>query len=146
MERLTIDEIIAHCKRQTDGHERRMSAEQYETADMLNFFVQEYWEHRQVAEYLEELKYYRKAEKQGLLLRLPCKVGTPVYMVEQDCGGDTLDCRRGGCEGCEYLYRYIEENEFQLYMCEQIGKNVFFTREAAEAALAEKGTADVKEK
>lgn len=94
-------------------------------------------------EYVEKLSMklgeYEDAEEQGLLLRLPCKVGTPVYMVEQDCGGDTLDCRSGGCEGCEYLYRYIEENEFQLYMCEQIGKNVFFTREAAEAALAEKG-------
>lgn len=90
MERLTIDEIIAHCKRQTDGLERRMSAEQYETADMRNFFVQEYWEHRQVAEYLEELKEYRKAEEQGLLKMLPCRVGDTVYVATR-----TLNKRRG---------------------------------------------------
>lgn len=88
---------------------------------------------------IAELYDYRKAEEQGLLLRLPCKVGTPVYMIEQDCGGDTLDCRRGGCEDCGYLYRFIEENAFYPYMYDEIGKTIFLTREEAESALAEKG-------
>lgn len=37
-----------------------------------------YWL-KDVAELLEELKSYKEAEEQGLLVRLPCKVGTEVF-------------------------------------------------------------------
>ena len=87
--------------------------------------------------YLKELKEYKQLEEQGLLLRLPCKVGTSVYMVAQDCGGDTLDCMRGDCEGCPYLYSFVEENKFETYMCDDIGKTVFLTQEEAEQKLKE---------
>lgn len=84
---------------------------------------------------LQKLAYYEDLEEQGLLLRLPCKVGTSVYMVAQDCGGDTLDCMRGDCEGCPYLYSFVEENKFEAYMCDDIGKTVFLTQAEAEAKL-----------
>lgn len=84
---------------------------------------------------LSKLAEYEDLEEQGLLLRLPCKVGTPVYMVAEDCGGDTLDCRRGGCEGCSYLYSFVEENSFDTYMVDDIGKTVFLTKAEAEQAL-----------
>ena len=74
-------------------------------------------------------------EEQGLLIKLSCKVGTPVYMIAQDCGGDTLDCRRRDCENCEYLYSFVEENKFDTYMCDEIGKTVFLTQAEAEEAL-----------
>lgn len=80
---------------------------------------------------------YARAEEQGLLLRLPCKVGTSVYMVAQDCGGDTLNCMRGNCEGCPYLYSFVEENKFEAYMCDDIGKTVFLTQAKAEQKLKE---------
>ena len=83
----------------------------------------------------EKLWEYENAEEQGLLLRLPCKVGTSVYMVAQDCGGDTLDCMRGDCEGCPYLYSFVEENKFEAYMCDDIGKTVFLTKVEAEQKL-----------
>jgi len=86
---------------------------------------------------IDKLGAYEEAEEQGLLLRLPCKVGTPVYMVAEDCGGDTLDCRRGECEGCSYLYSFVEENAFDTYMVDDIGKTVFLTKEEAEQTLAE---------
>lgn len=86
---------------------------------------------------LEEIQQYRKLEKQELLLRLPCKVGTPVYMITMDCGGDTLDCRCGDCDGCRYLYGYLEQNSFEIYMLEEIGKSVFLTEEEAEQKLSE---------
>lgn len=57
--KLTIDEIIEHCKRKMDMCEKINSAEYYENADISKGFVKEYWEHRQVSEYLEELKQYR---------------------------------------------------------------------------------------
>lgn len=80
---------------------------------------------------------YVRAEEQGLLLRLPCKVGASVYMVGQDCGGDTLYCRRGDCEGCPDLYEFVEENKFEAYMCDDIGKTVFLTKAEAEQKLKE---------
>ena len=86
---------------------------------------------------LEALGKYEDAEEQGLLLKLPCKVGASVYMVAQDCGGDTLDCMRGDCEGCPYLYSFVEENKFETYMLEDIGKTVFLTKAEAEQKLNE---------
>ena len=86
-----------------------------------------------------KLKEYEDLEEQGLLMRLPCKIGASVYMVAQDCGGDTLDCRRGDCEGCPYLYSFVEENSFDSYMCDDIGKTVFLTKEEAEKKLKESG-------
>lgn len=86
-----------------------------------------------------KLKDYEDLEEQGLLMRLPCKIGESVYMVVQDCGGDTLDCRRGDCEGCPYLYSFVEENSFDSYMCDDIGKTVFLTKEEAEEKLRESG-------
>ena len=86
-----------------------------------------------------KLKDYEDLEEQGLLMRLPCKIGESVYMVAQDCGGDTLDCRRGDCEGCPYLYSFVEENSFDSYMCDDIGKTVFLTKEEAEKKLKESG-------
>lgn len=85
----------------------------------------------------DKTKQYQNLEKNGLLLRLPCKVGTPVYMIATDCGGDTLDCRRGECEGCDYLHTFVEENAFDTYMVDEIGKSVFLTKEEAEAKMAE---------
>ena len=139
MERLTIDEIIAHCKRQTDGHERRMSAEQYETADMRNFFVQEYWEHRQVAEYLEELKEYRKAEEQGLLRKLPVAVGTKVYYPLRPCGFTTFTIVKIKIYEDEIIFEDDCGNEWEE---RHFGKVLFLTSEEAESALAEKGGAE----
>ena len=145
MERLKIDEIIAHCKRQTDGHERRMSAEQYETADMLNFFVQEYWEHRQVAEYLEELKEYRKAEEQGLLLRLKVRPGDSLYKPNPITLKEIVEIRIESIfiteSGINISGRTTERHYSYCCSPSDIGKTVFFTYEEAESALAEKGGA-----
>ena len=88
---------------------------------------------------ITKLARYEDLEEQGLLMRLPCKIGASVYMVAQDCGGDTLDCRRGDCEGCPYLYSFVEENSFDSYMCDDIGKTVFLTKEEAEKKLKESG-------
>ena len=80
MERLTIDEIIEHCDRKTGMYEKACDVKYLETAFMGNG-IKEYWEHKQVAEYLKKLKEYKDLEEQGLLLRLPCKVGDTVYVV-----------------------------------------------------------------
>ena len=101
---------------------------------LIALFYRNLWA---MAELRESLKEYEDAEEQGLLLRLPCKVGTPVYMVAEDCGGDTLDCRCMDCEDCRYLYTFVEQNAFDTYMVDDIGKTVFLTKEEAEQALAD---------
>lgn len=133
MERLSIDEIIAHCERETNREEEFQGKEYYETRPMNTNHIKRYWEHRQVAEYLKELKAYRDAEEQGLLLRLPCKVETKVYMVEKECNADSSACY-GNCEMCaDYV---ISEVEFELDMVDKVGEFYFLTKEEAEQALA----------
>ena len=87
---------------------------------------------------LRELKHYKKLEKQGLLLRLPCKVGTYVYSVTKDCRMDlfpVFDETCGDCSCCEHLLRYVEETIFDTCLIDEIGKTIFLTREEAEQAL-----------
>lgn len=88
-----------------------------------------------VRECLLKLKEYEDLEEQGLLLKLPCKVGTTVYSIAEDCGGDTLNCRYPECNNCVDFYRFIEENAFDTYMMDVIGKEVLLTKEEAEKAL-----------
>ena len=80
MERLTIDEIIEHCENKTFLYETVGRNIDFETTELTDA-IKEYWEHKQVKEYLEELKRYRDLDEQCLLLRLPCKVGDTVYAI-----------------------------------------------------------------
>ena len=64
---------------------------------------------------LDHLRDLVEADKDGRCVVLPCKVGTPVYWVVD---GGVFEC---------YL---------NLAAVEEVGKTVFLTREAAEAALA----------
>ena len=80
--------------------------------------------------YREKLKEYEDLEGQGLLLRLPCKVGTKVYAINI-----IIDY---GEIGDEATYSYsIIEREFQIYMMMDYGKLVFLTQAEAEAKLEE---------
>lgn len=78
---------------------------------------------------LDRLAAYVDAEEQGLLVRLPCKVGDTVWVIITSyvCGelGDLPETRH-----------YIEKRLFKLSILENFGKTVFLTREEAEAALA----------
>ena len=126
MERLTIDEIIEHCKRTTSRYENLNGINTLETADISLSFIKEYWEHRQGKEYLEELKIYRDLDEQGLLLQLPCKVGSTVYKIinQRDNYDDTV-------------YQIVSATIFELSMIDKIGKTVFLTKEEAEQKLKE---------
>ena len=80
-----------------------------------------YWL-KDVAELLEELKSYKEAEEQGLLVRFPCKVGTEVYYIlgipnKTPCA--------------------IDKCVFELSDIDKIGESLFLTREEAEKKLEE---------
>ena len=111
-------------------------------------------------EIFDKLAYYEDAEEQGLLQRLPCKVGTKVWKIDKLFYIDRKGCREclyygndGLGEYCDY-YGYNDEDLppsctkpfetiFELGMLDEFGKTVFLTREEAEQALAEmKGGAE----
>ena len=87
------------------------------------------------AEMTKEIKYWRNLEEQGLLLRLPCKVGTIVYVIETECNGDYYDCHHY-CEECRDFGRYICSLSFYVELIDDFGKTVFLTKAEAEEALA----------
>ena len=89
----------------------------------------------------ERLKNYEDAEEQGLLVRLPCKVGDTVYWVTaiEDCeqckhydGITNMDDWECLAEECP---QRIVKCKFELGDLRLIEKTVFLTREAAEKAF-----------
>ena len=95
-----------------------------------------------LVEYLKELKTYKDAEEQGLLLKLPCKVRDKVFVLtgleddnivhEGKCVGYTKNELRGWLIEVNYFGGYKSFESFA-----EIGKSVFLTKEEAEQALAE---------
>lgn len=96
----------------------------------------------------EKLANMEQMEEQGILVRLPCKVGDTVYTLSYryECKND-YDCkvpRQWKCEEnipCEYEKKihYVKESQFCLTMLNSLGKTVFLTREEAEKALEKIG-------
>ena len=82
---------------------------------------------KELHEAKSELDKYRKAEQDGLLVALPCKVGDKVYQI------DAERVYESEVKGIIYDAGHIDFDE------RAIGKAVFLTREEAEAALAGKG-------
>lgn len=88
--------------------------------------------YKQIAEYLEELKSYKGLEEQGLLVRLPCPIGTTVW----DIYG--MEIRKITVTSIEYN----GNKEYVLWAGEDellgtLNEAVFLTREEAEKKLEE---------
>ena len=103
-----------------------------------------YWL-KDVAELLEELKSYKEAEEQGLLVRLPCKTGDTVYRVnagaKQPIIPMTVSEIHFLCYKNERAVRFDAIGKKDMgescYRLEDIGRIVFLTREEAEKKLEE---------
>ena len=148
MERLTIDEIIEHCDRKTGMYEKACDVKYLETAVMGNR-IKEYWEHKQVAEYLRKLKDYEDLEEQGRLIKFPCKVGDTVWDNDfgRPCAYTITAFSFGECE--EYICKPVTTKEVVFYYENSsgsitgsfaesaIGKSVFLNKSEAEAKLKE---------
>lgn len=125
MDKLTIDEIIGHCERKTKLYEQMVGKERLEATPLNSSVIKEYWEHRQVAEYLRKLKDYENLEEQGRLIELPCK---DVYFIVD------INSPRYAM----VMKRPIRE--LAIYEIESIDKEnckYFSTEEKAEAKLKE---------
>lgn len=83
-----------------------------------------------------KLAEYEDLEEQGLLVRLPCKVGDTVYKITRFCSGGIRDCGYSyECSECPEYKPFIEYIEFKIPILKDIGKTVFLTREEAEKKL-----------
>lgn len=109
------------CKRLAEYEDTGLTPEQI--SELNNF------EKTQCAKLLLELREYQQAEAEGLLLRLPCREGTTVYIADYyyDCDW----CKE------EHEKYYIKESQFNALMVDEFEKTVFLTREEAEKKLAE---------
>lgn len=94
---------------------------------------------------LEKLAEYEDLEEQGLLVRLPCKIGDTVYRVnagaKQPIIPMTVSEIHFLCYKNERAVRFDaigkEDMGESCYRLEDIGKIVFLTREEAEKKLEE---------
>lgn len=144
MERLTLEGAIKYIK---EVVRKNIKNKEKNTIVTPNSFISSAdcaEKYEQVAKWLKELKSYKEAEEQGLLVRLPCKVGTEVFcffpgdshytkcqikkieirptIFGKTCYFAEPVAQRGCC------YRYFD-NEF--------GKFLFLTLEEAEKKLKE---------
>lgn len=83
------------------------------------------------ADWLEELQRYKNLEEQGRLLVLPCKVGDVVYeIIEETVPNRYFYINEWPVQDVSAkAVKYADEWEQYDY------KNLYFTREGAEAAL-----------
>lgn len=105
----------------------------------------------QVVEMAKELGEYKKLEEQGLLLKLPCKVGDTVYCIHgryTKCSAYNEKFEEYNCQGCESecdskKEYYIAETTADAFFCAlsmlegKFGQSIFLTQEEAEAKLKE---------
>lgn len=76
-------------------------------------------------------------EEQGLLLKLPCKVGDTIWCIKKYSYCPAGICHMDiSCSQCRKKVPWtIKERKFRLINLSEIGKTVFLTREEAEEAL-----------
>ena len=98
----------------------------------------------------EKLADYEDAEEKGLLLRLPCKPKSEVFLIcsrYTRCSFEDVPFEESSCIGCENDYDshkeiYIHRNssvdvEWIVRNLNKFGKTVFLTKEEAEQKLKE---------
>ena len=90
--------------------------------------------------YLKELREYKQLEEQGLLLRLPCAVGTTVYKTTWwDDVTETV--KVGGKTFYRTVHKHkVSKSTFSLLDIYDFGKTVFLTKAEAEQKLKEMNT------
>lgn len=136
MERLTLDEAIKHAKEVADMNYN--DAEKFDSNDSVENYMKANCmkcaeEHEQLAKWLEELKSYKDLEEQGLLVRLPCKVGDTMY----DIVGKPLRIVEHKVDAF-----HIDKKGFHLQIINGVLEKkqeakVYFSREEAEKKLEE---------
>ena len=132
MERLTLDEAIKHAK---EVAKTNLAEATYNFPDLKEYYdncSECANQHNQLAEWLEELKSFKEAEEQGLLVRLPCPIGTTVWDIYgMDIRENVLSVIECGKDGKQFLWANHDE------WLGELNDLVFLSREEAEKKLEE---------
>lgn len=102
-----------------------------------------------ISEAINKLAEYEDLEEQGLLLRLPCKVGDTVYCIYErytKCSENEQEFDEYSCQGCECLecdsHKELYVQSQKAYSLDWIvsnlkrfGETVFLTKSEAEKKL-----------
>lgn len=136
MERLTLEDAISHAKEVAEKNYRGADFESIDSVDddIKANCIKCAEEHEQLAEWLEELKSYKDLDEQGLLVRLPCKVGDSVFIIVGK------DISRQGIRKIEISDNSIifkANRQKRIFNVAEFGKTVFLAREDAEKKLEE---------
>lgn len=157
MERLTIEEAIKHAKEVADMNYN--DAEKFDSNDSVENYMKDNCmkcaeQHEQLVEWLEELKSYKSAEKQGLLVRLPVKIGDDIYKIPSKANYDLNVLNGYKANNRVYhqkAYSIVFSQSGWFVQCDkdsihapnvicvdvEYGKTWFLTREEAEKKLEE---------
>lgn len=86
---------------------------------------------------IDRLAEYEDMEEQGLLVRLPCKIGATVYRFQRYFNDATLksEIKIKPCEVESVSIESLMTTDHVFLLFSDFGKTVFFTREEAEKAL-----------
>ena len=103
---------------------------------LIALFYRNLWA---MADLREKLKEYEDLEEQGLLLKLPCKVGDTVFKLKKHNYCPVGICRKDiSCSECRANTPFgIAEGKFMLKELKEIGRTVFLTQSEAEQKLKE---------
>lgn len=95
------------------------------------------WHVRKCEELRRELDEYKKAESEGRLVLLPCKVGDTVYRFQRYFNDATLksEIKIKPCVVGSFSSESIITTDHVWILVSNFGKTVFPTREEAEKAL-----------
>ena len=144
MERFSIDDGIKQSKIVANRY--KWSAENADMGsedanelnkDICNQYVKEY---EQITKWLEELKAYKDLEEQGLLVRLPCKVGDILFRINKGARNPIIKMKVSQITmtSKSHNIKAIEEDYGEVFFSDDvIGIKVFATREEAEKKLEE---------
>lgn len=139
MERLTLDEAIKHAKEVAKTNRAEATYNFPNLKEYYDNCLERANQHNQLAEWLEELKSYKEAEKQGLLVRLPVKIETELFQPCADRKSIIRSIVINNTITDDDIYIGIidERGNERHYSKKSIGKTVFLTREEAENKLEE---------
>ena len=99
-----------------------------------------------IAQALKKLQEYENKEEDGLLIELPCKVGTTIYIVHRywNCVDIGNICGIAECDDvdCFCFKVYVDPDTYTVVAISDFGKEWFLTEAEAEEALAKMGGND----
>lgn len=136
MERLTLEDAISHAKEVAEKNYRGADFESIDSVDddIKANCIKCAEEHEQLAEWLEELKSYKDLDEQGLLVRLPCKVGDSVFII---VGKDISKQGIRKIEISDNSIIFKTNRQKRIFNVAEFGKTVFLAREDAKKKLEE---------